>query len=284
LPEPLFQFLKPSWVEPPSVSCKGKDILSSNDSENRLKFAIAPLHEGGRDTATPIKQRGFFFYKFPNELSFPERPFHVASGDRPWHEIKEDLEEKYGIKKRRQKKRNLDFGTLIAYRLVDWRKIKRRKDIFEKHPEHAPITAHEKIRPNEKLVIACFPQNQVSRIYKEVKFLKFEEELGEEERLEKLLGFSAISAPEKWELKGCPPIGYRCHNCNSTNHYRHNCDKARRMAPKGIPKKFMEKTEVDDQEIAYMLEDGTTVDVIHNDEEFKKRFQIVESISENSSG
>jgi len=279
LPESLFQVLKSSWVEP--LTAEELKQKEEQAKQEMVKLVTAPLHETGLDRVVPVKQRGLFFYKFPNELSFPERPFHGAPGDRLWHEIKEDLEDLYGIKKKRQQKRNLDFGAFIAYRLEDWQKIKRRQDIFEK-AEHAPITSHEKIRPNEKLVIACFPQNHVSHIYKEVKVLRFEEDVGEEERLSQVLGFNAMRAPEKWELKGRPPIGYRCHNCNSTNHYRHNCDKARRMAPKGIPKRFLEKEEVGDQEIAYALEDGTTVKVKHNDDEFKQRFKTAMTQSNSS--
>jgi hypothetical protein len=232
--------------------------------------ATAPLHVSGLDTVVPVKQRGLFFYKFVNELKFPQWPFHVAPGDRFWHEIKEELEDKYGIKKKQQQKTSVDFGAFIAYRLEDWQKIKRRQDIFST-VDHLPITSHERIHPDERLVIACFPQKRVATIYKEVNVLRFTEEITEEERLEKVLGFKSV--PQKCDLKGRPPIGYRCHNCNSMEHYRHNCDRARRMIPKGIPKMFLEKADdVDDQEVAYMTEDGTTVKVKQMDQEFKAKY------------
>lgn len=255
LPEPLFNLLKQSWVEPEKPPTPPKPLTK----EEQLKLTTAPIEEVVNKV--PVRQRGLFFYKFVNELNLPDRLFRTTYGDRPWHEIKEDLEKNYGIKTQRQKKKNLEFGSFIAYRLDDWHKIKKRRDIFDK-PEHAPIPALEMIRPREKLVIACFPERMVSRIYREVKQLRFEEEMTEEERLEQLMGFNPVKAPEKWQQKGRPPPGYRCHNCNSTEHYRHHCDRARRMAPTGIPKMFLEKAEdVDDQQPAYMLEDGTTVRV-----------------------
>lgn len=269
LPDSLVRALQSSWVEPPAVD-------HAATKEQLVTEATAPLHVSGMDKVVPVRQRRFFFYKFPNELSFPDLPFRAAHADRKWHEIKEELEDKYGIKKKRQKKQNIGHGAFIAYRLEDWKKIKRRQHIFER-PEHLPLPAHEVIHPDEKLVIACFPENHVAHIYKEVKVLRFKEEdqeLDEEARLDKILGFSAAPAvPEKWELKGRPPIGYRCHNCSSTEHYRHHCDKARRMEPKGIPKMFLERDDnIDEQQAAYMLGDGTTVKVKQMDTEFERRF------------
>lgn len=275
LPDPLFQALQSSWIEPSIVTSK-KTKVAEPSVEKVFTEVTAPLHVSGLDKVVPVRQRGFFFYKFPNELSFPDRPYQVAHGDRRWHEIKEELEDKYSIKKKRQKKQNISHGAFIAYRLEDWQKIRRRLDIFETH-NHPPLAAQELVHPDEKLIIACFPENMVARIYKEAKVLRFKEEdqeLDEEERLDKILGFSAATrVPEKWELKGRPPVGYRCHNCSSTAHYRHNCDKARRMEPKGIPKMFLERDDnIDEQQPAYMLGDGTTVKVKQMDREFERRF------------
>jgi len=248
LPNDLTKLLKNTWVEPRAPAPPKK--LSAG---TLLKETTAPI-----TSLVPEHKRAFFFFKFVNELAFPDKSWRALPGDRKWHKIKEQLEDRFGLKRQKQKKRNINFGSYIAYRLEDWQKIARREHIFTR-PEHAPITAHELIHPNEKLVIACFPEKRVSRIYHEVRTLQFDETMTEEERLEKLFSTSA-AVPDKSRLTGRPPPGYRCHNCGSADHYRHQCDRARRMEPKGIPKKFLKKVDhVDDNVPSYMLEDGTLV-------------------------
>lgn len=146
----------------------------------------------------------------------------------------------------------------------------------------------------EQIVIARFPSSMVAKALNagystvppdipqthDTSMLHFEEGESEEQRLNRLLNFNTTTRQDIFGSGGGdrgggpraagkmryrrgekPPPGYRCHNCNGNDHFRQDCDKKRKLAPKGIPKNFLEKVEPSmvDSEDVFTLDDGTLV-------------------------
>lgn len=249
LPEALTEHLRKTWVDPSSARPSRKQDPNDLSADQLVKLATAPLDEVETvktlaDLRRAAMQRPMFFYKFFYEMPFHQKPWHVTHSQRPWHEIKEELEKRDGLKMAPRHKRHFDVGSYIAYHESDFLKIKRRSDIFATR-KHPPISAHEIIDPGDRLVIGRFPARNVRRIYKEVEVVRFHDDMSEQQRLDSLFGgggrgeqFPGATAADYHD--GPPPPGYRCHNCQAPGHWRRHCTNPRRLAPTGIPKTFLE--------------------------------------------
>lgn len=173
--------------------------------------------------------------------------------------MKDALESEY-LRKQKQEKKHLCESSFVGFRLSDWRLIKNKKDIFLGNTKL--IGPNETIVKDEKIVVMRLPTKIVNQICQNVKTLKLDNNLTEEERINQVVNFSSMEPKKQVFIvdKNQPPPGYYCHNCGSPFHFLQNCDMGRRMRPKGIPKMFLEKTELySDKDNVLVLEDGTLV-------------------------
>lgn len=263
LPEIVSQFITIKPTLPPTSII----ALSTDD---QLQQYTAPLPDN--TGATPLTS-GSFYWKFACELDVKTRK---APAGRAWYIVKEELERYYQLRAPKQQKKGLVASSLLAYPWTTWFAAgnMRKRDLFVPGAP-APLMANDVIIENTRIIIVRLPQKMVSRLYEEAgPTLFFTEAETEEERIAKISSFNYYlhggpggpngpSGPSGgWEEKasGRPPPSYRCHNCGQPGHWKQQCKSGRRMAPKGIPKRFLEQVELtDDAASTYVLEDGTTV-------------------------
>lgn len=265
IPAPLSNLLSQIKNEEKEI-----EVITKTDIDSEKGWRVTTIFE---DVAYQIddskhmkKQNHVFWWKFASELQNEAIPFRGHALDVEWYQVKETLETEFHFNKVKQQKRNLCHTSLLAFRLDDWKKIQSKQDILNGLCD--PLQAHDTFVKDEKIILMRLPSNIVHSLYKEVVSLTFDDTLTEEEKIARITDFDGgMSKHQKVnnnkvaiDYSKHPPLGYYCHNCGSPDHFVQNCDKGRRMRPKGIPKMFLEKTEiVSDKDHALLLEDGTVV-------------------------
>jgi hypothetical protein len=208
-----------------------------------------------------------FWWKFASELDCEKIPYRGHSCAQEWYEIKEVLENEMAFNRVKQNKKNLRHASLLAFRYTDWKLVHKKGDILA--GLHQPLQGHDRIAKDEKIVLMRLPGDIVKTLYTDVEVLQLDETLTEEERMQRVLDFDGgLTKPKRqhqpphfgMDYSKRPPLGYHCHNCGSNEHFVHQCTFGRRMRPTGIPKMFLEKSDiVSEKDNAMLLEDGTVV-------------------------
>lgn len=261
----------PSKKRAPPPGIAGGDILSQfvtnwdpvtaqPSREERFRQRTAPL-----DAPIPSGATGTFYWKFASENG----RWRKGGATRPWYVIKQELEERFKLGQAQQQKRGLIYSSYLGIRHEKWSATtKRRRQLFSDDTIH--MEAQEVIQPGDRIIVVRLPAKMVARIYRDVttvggETLAFEESESEAQRIEKLTRHNHFAPPQQRrgepdDRGQYPPPHYRCHNCGERGHWRAHCKMGRRMAPKGIPRRFLETVQMEsDQDSAYVLEDGTTV-------------------------
>lgn len=202
------------------------------------------------DDDKDIKQQqqqliGLIWYKFRHEENKKVVFRCIPGGNRQWHDIKHDLDEKHGINKMKQaktstKKSNNSQSMFIAIKFDKWVNQK-----VTSHLQLLDILINMHVKPedniatDEKLIIVRVPKIIGSKFYNDVApVLKFEATMTEEEKLALLLG-------ETTSITNSINNNYEHHKkrycgvCGSFEHTRFNCP-SRKITPKGIPKTFLD--------------------------------------------
>lgn len=236
---------------------RAPDLVVPRNLVPYLESSIAAQRQAEFQAATmPLEQKrkpekAYFTWKLcvelrPNEMHALRIRAHKCEANRPWHVVKEELETTLQLAVLKQNKKNLNYSSLVAYPLAQWRQIKEPRNVlFSSRTRHRPIAAETVIQEGDHLVVVRLPTALVRVLYKEVKTLRFDESMTEEQRIEQVLAFDTTKHKATSRDDRYPPAHYQCHNCGQPGHWRKDCDSGRRMAPKGIPKAFLKPASFD---------------------------------------
>lgn len=265
IPAPLTQLL--SQIKNQEQNQNEKEVITKTNIDKEKGWRVTTIFE---EVAFQIddekhgksSEHDVFWWKFASELPRKNINFRGCSCNLAWYQAKELIEKDFAFDKVKQEKQGLCKTSLLAFRMNEWKNIKTKKDIMD--GLHQPLQAHDVFSKDEQIVLMRLPKKIVNFLYKDVEVLTLDNNLTEEEKLQKVLDFDGgLLKPNmrpQYDFSKHPPFGYFCHNCGSPAHYVQNCDKGRRMRPKGIPKMFLEKTEiVSEKDNVLLLEDGTAV-------------------------